>query len=54
MEPSNDVKKAYSWDKFVQWCEENGVSLEYWEDAEFAWATWTAGFDAGVDHRDGV
>jgi hypothetical protein len=40
----------YDWDKFLTFCQDNGVSTDYWEDMEFAWITWKAGYSAAMNN----
>jgi hypothetical protein len=44
-------KEKYCWDDFVEWCESQGVDLEFEEDYGAWWDCWKAAIDKAGLHR---
>ena len=42
----------YCWDEFVDFCEDNGIGLEYKEDWGAWWDCWKAAIDAKMASLD--
>ena len=40
----------YCWDSFVDWCEDNGIALEYKEDWEPWWGCWKIAIDSKITY----
>jgi len=42
-------KDFYGWDKFCEWANEQGVSLEHKDDWATWWECWKAGYDRAIE-----
>lgn len=40
----------YCWDEFADWCQDEGVSLEWQEDWMFWWDCWKTAIDSKLKY----